>query len=61
MVSEDTSHTVNIQMSTEELEKWHKFRETVAREKSQSAEASTASATPSGSWDWKKDWEGDNA
>lgn len=61
MVSEDTSHIVNIQMSTEELEKWHKFRETIAREESQSAEASTASATPSGSWDWKKNWEGDNA
>lgn len=61
MVSEDTAHIVNIQMSTDELEEWRKFRETVAREKPQPAEASAASATPSGSWDWKKDWERDNA
>uniref|UniRef100_A0ACD5XWJ6 Uncharacterized protein n=1 Tax=Avena sativa TaxID=4498 RepID=A0ACD5XWJ6_AVESA len=65
-VVEEASQIVSVEMTVDDLEKWRQFKELnigerQSSEASTSAPASAASANFSGTWDWKKAWDGESA
>lgn len=61
-VVEEAARTVSIEMSVDELEKWRQFKNLALGDgRSSETQASSSSANFSGTWDWKKAWEGEYA
>ncbi|KAM3368389.1 hypothetical protein ACQJBY_016747 [Aegilops geniculata] len=51
-----------VEMTADELEKWHQFKNlSLGDGRSSEAHAPSSSANFSGTWDWKKDWDGEHA
>lgn len=61
-VAEESSQTLRVEITADELEKWKQFKGLTLGDK-QAREASTSNASTnfSGTWDWKKTWDGENA
>lgn len=61
-VVEEVSKTVSIEMTADELEKWRQFKNSsLGDPRSSETQASSSSANFSGTWDWKKAWDGEHA
>ncbi|KAM0864030.1 hypothetical protein ACQ4PT_044189 [Festuca glaucescens] len=65
VAAEEASHTMKVEMTADEWERWRQFKGLCIGEKS-SVEASTspaiaASANFGGTWDWKKTWDREHA
>lgn len=61
-VAEEPSRTVSIEMTADELEKWHQLKNlSLGDLRSSETQASSSSANFAGTWDWKKAWDGEHA
>uniref|UniRef100_A0ACD5WUH8 Uncharacterized protein n=1 Tax=Avena sativa TaxID=4498 RepID=A0ACD5WUH8_AVESA len=61
-VAEESSRALTVEITTDELERWKQFKGlTLGDKQSGEASTSTASTNFSGTWDWKKTWDGENA
>lgn len=60
MTTGEETQAVNVQMTPDDLEKWRQFKESIENKKP-AAEASAASTSVDGAWDWKAAWDRDCA
>lgn len=61
-VFEEAPQTVSIEMTADDLEKWHQVKGLSLGDKQSPEVPSSATSTNfSGTWDWKKAWDGEHA